>query len=368
MKVCHIFKTYFPETQGGVEEVIRQICIQTSKKGYINRVITVAPNPISKYIQFDECEVIRYKTTLEYASLPISFDLIRRFKKETEDVDLFHFHCPWPFVEAFYLFNLIHKKSLVTFHAEISKNNRLKKYYTPLLNYFLKKVDQIVVTSPRIITSCQDLQNHRKTCQVIPLALEEETYPKIQENKLIYWKTNIKNEFYLFIGVLRYYKGLHILIESMKDLPNIQLVIAGTGPMEIKLKKQAEHIKNITFLGFVSDEDKVVLLTICKGVILPSHRKEEAFGICLLEASMYGKPMISTELQTGTSYVNKHEYTGYVVPPNNIIALRNAIQKMNKNEESAKIMGINSRKRFNELFTAKQMGKKYINIYQSLLR
>jgi len=61
---------------------------------------------------------------------------------------------------------------------------------------------------------------------------------------------------------------------------------------------------------------------------LPSIAKSEAFGLVLLEAMAWGKPVISTELGTGTSFVNQDGITGFVVPPKNSQVLAQAIKKL----------------------------------------
>ena len=105
-----------------------------------------------------------------------------------------------------------------------------------------------------------------------------------------YWSKRFKEPFFLFIGALRYYKGLHLALDAIKNT-NIKLVIAGANGVENNLKLQAKKLKlgNVYFLGFVEEEDKIALLNLCYGFIFPSHLRSEAFGISLLEAASVGK-------------------------------------------------------------------------------
>jgi glutamine synthetase len=147
-------------------------------------------------------------------------------------------------------------------------------------------------------------------------------------------------KFFLFVGVLRYYKGLHILLDAAKG-SNYPIIIVGAGPIETSLKRQARKhgLDHVHFLGAVSDQDKVALLSLCYAVVFPSHLRSEAFGISLLEGAMHGKPMISSEIGTGTSFINVHEQTGLVVPPSDPRAFRNAMDKLWNKPERAKSMG-----------------------------
>src|SRR4051812_23759578 len=129
--------------------------------------------------------------------------------------------------------------------------------------------------------------------------------------------------------MLRYYKGLHILLEAVQGT-GYPVVIVGSGPVERELKEHAARLrlKHIHFPGVLSEEDKVALLRLCYAVAFPSHLRSEAFGISLLEGAMYGKPMISSEIGTGTSYVNEHRHTGLVVPPGDPVAFREAMRRL----------------------------------------
>jgi len=161
---------------------------------------------------------------------------------------------------------------------------------------------------------------------------------------------------------------LHILLEAAKGT-NYPIVIVGAGPIEAELKQQAEEagLSNIHFLGFLSDEDKVALLTLCYAVLFPSHLRSEAFGISLLEGAMYGKPLISSEIGTGTSFINISTVTGIVVPPSDPVAFRQAMDTLWQNPGLAAEMGRKAEQRYWELFTADKMVASYVDVYRELI-
>jgi rhamnosyl/mannosyltransferase len=146
-------------------------------------------------------------------------------------------------------------------------------------------------------------------------------------------------------------------------------VIAGSGPEEMKLKKQVEDlgVKNIIFAGQVSNKEKVSLIQKCKALILPSHLRSEAYGMVLVEASMMGKPMISCEIGTGTSFVNKHEETGLVVKPENVDEMADAMRMLLEKNTLSQKLGHNARSRYENMFSGKALGKAYSAVYQELL-
>jgi rhamnosyl/mannosyltransferase len=82
---------------------------------------------------------------------------------------------------------------------------------------------------------------------------------------------------------------------------------------------------------------------------------------------MYGKPMISSEIGTGTTYINVHGETGLVVPPSDHDALRAAMQRLWNDPRMAREMGQRAEARYWQLFTSAQMADNYARLYQELV-
>ena len=181
-------------------------------------------------------------------------------------------------------------------------------------------------------------------------------------------KKRFNKPFFLFVGAFRYYKGLHLALEAIKGT-DIKLVLAGDGEVEKELKLQAKSLKidNVSFLGNVNHEDKKCLLKLCYAFIFPSQLRSEAFGISLLEAAALGKPLISCEIGTGTSYINVNNITGLVVNPGSSFELREAMKFLKENEDIAIKMGRNAKNRSLKLFAARNQALAYNRVYSELL-
>ena len=203
---------------------------------------------------------------------------------------------------------------------------------------------------------------------MIPIGIDEAQYPKVSQERRSYWRQRFGERFFLFVGNLRYYKGLHILLEAIPGAEYPVLVV-GAGPIERDLRAQAEHLKanNVHFLGALPDEDKVALLDLAMGAVFPSHLRAEAFGIFLLEGAMFAKPLISSEIGTGTSYVNIDGETGIVVQPSDPSGLRRAMDYIWTHPDEAARLGKNSRLRYETFFTAQAMAKGYLSLYRSII-
>lgn len=370
MRVLHVCRTYFPDSQGGIEEVIRQTCSNTGQLGVESRVFTLSVNPNPSVLVWEGIEVHRFKRTFELASCGVSVTALTGFKSLVEWADIIHYHFPWPFADFLHFFGKVRKSSLLTYHSDVIRQKLLLRLYQPLMNAFLQSVDVVVPTSENYSATSRELGRYAEKVEMIPIGISQAGYPRVVQSELDSMRAKVGDGFVLFVGVLRYYKGLHILLEALQGT-SLKCVIAGSGPVEVDLKRQMSELnleENLTFMGQVSNEEKVQLIHLCKAVVFPSHLRSEAFGVTLVEGAMFGKPLISTELGTGTSYINQDGETGYVVPPSNVKAFREAMLKLEADDKLAKRMGDNARKRYEQLFTGERMGKLYTQLYTRLLK
>jgi rhamnosyl/mannosyltransferase len=368
MRVLHFYKTYFPDSVGGVEQVIRQMCVGTGRLGITNQVLSLSRDTRLEPFDYEGHTVHRAPLNFEVASNAVSVQAIGKLARMAADADVVHYHFPWPFMDLAHFLARIDKPTVVTYHSDIVRQKALLKLYQPLKHRFLESVDTIVATSPNYLASSAVLDRYRDKTRVITFGLDKSSYPEPDQARLDHWRARVGPKFFLFVGVLRYYKGLHILLDAVAgtDYP---VVIVGAGPIEAELKAHAERLglKRVQFVGAVDDLDKAALLKLCYGVAFPSHLRSEAFGISLLEGAMYGKPMISSEIGTGTTYINVHGETGLVVPPSDHEALRAAMTQLWNDPQMARAMGQRAEARYWQLFTSAQMADNYARLYQELV-
>ena len=368
MRVLHFYKTYFPDSVGGVEQVIRQMCVGTGRLGITNQVLSLSRDRRLEPFDYEGHTVHRAPLNFELASNAVSVQAIGQLARMAAEADVVHYHFPWPFMDLAHFLARIDKPTVVTYHSDIVRQKALLKLYQPLKHRFLESVDTIVATSPNYLASSAVLDRYRDKTRVITFGLDKSSYPEPDQARLDHWRARVGPKFFLFVGVLRYYKGLHILLDAVAgtDYP---VVIVGAGPIEAELKAHAERLglKRVQFVGAVDDLDKAALLKLCYAVAFPSHLRSEAFGISLLEGAMYGKPMISSEIGTGTTYINVHGETGLVVPPSDHEALRAAMTRLWNDPQMALEMGQRAEARYWQLFTSAQMADNYARLYQELV-
>jgi len=132
------------------------------------------------------------------------------------------------------------------------------------------------------------------------IAISEEVKKRItkfyrRDSKIIYppvhikdYETVAKKDYYVTVSRLVRPKNLDIAIEAC-NITQKKLVIIGEGPDKERLKKISGSY--ITFLGKITDEEKVQIVRHAKGLIFCSE--DEDFGISPIEALSLGTPVIS---------------------------------------------------------------------------
>ncbi|MFJ2713319.1 MULTISPECIES: glycosyltransferase family 4 protein [unclassified Pseudomonas] len=368
IKVLHFFKTYYPETMGGIEQVIFQIAEGGLTQGYESQVLYLSERGAARNEPIANHLTHRSKLDLHVASTGFSFSALKDFAELAREADIVHYHFPWPYMDLVHFLSRVRKPTVVSYHSDIVKQKTLLKLYQPLMNRFLSSVDCIVASSPNYAESSPVLARFKDKVRVVPYGLDRATYPVPSAQKLAFWRDQLGERFFLFVGALRYYKGLDYLLEAART-SGLPVVILGGGHLEAELKAQAAESDqcNVIFLGLLPDEDKAALLMLCYAFVFPSHLRSESFGISLLEGAMYGKPMISCEIGSGTTYINIAGETGLVVPPKDSVALAQAMTTLWNDPATAARMGEAAKHRFEDVFSSDLMAQSYADIYRSLL-
>jgi rhamnosyl/mannosyltransferase len=371
LKVLHVYRTYFPDPPGGLQEAIRQICLAVKPFGIDNIIFTLSPNPEPSELQREEARVVRCRSWAAPASCDLGgVSAFTCFRQLAREVDVIHYLFPWPFGDVLHQAARPRKPAVVTYVSDIVRQRWLGAAYAPLMwKAFLGM--RAIVANSSIYARTSPVLSHasvRDRLRVIPLGIDERSYPKTGDDRVILrLGMRLEDPFFLFVGVLRYYKGLHHLIRAAAKV-GARIVIAGSGPEEGALRQRVvkSAVQNVIFAGQVSEKEKVSLLRHCRALVLPSHLRAEAYGMVLVEAAMFGKPMISCEIGTGTSLVNAHQETGFIVPPGDPAALANAMNRLLVDESTYQQMGFAARLRYERLFSADALGRGYAQLFQDV--
>jgi len=101
---------------------------------------------------------------------------------------------------------------------------------------------------------------------------------------------------------------------------------------------------------------------------LPSIHRSESWGAVQVEALACGKPVVSTELGTGTSWVNQDGQTGIVVPPMDAGALAGALKRLLGDPALRARYGAAASLRAAQELDANVMVDRYAAVYRNVIR
>ncbi len=372
MKVVHIFKDCYPPTTGGIEQHMNLLCRRLARKLARETDVAVLAPSRSIYRREEETEgfrIIRIPEFGRYASVPLCptapFEL-RRLRP-----DIVHLHFPNPMGDITQLLGAANIPFVITYHADIVKQNVFLPLYRPILKLLFKKARRIIFSAAQNLSSFSLQFGHRDKCVVIPFGVEIEALNLRdgEETEVDALRRELGEAIALFVGVARYYKGLDVLLSAMPAV-NGCLIVAGRDTDRASLKRMANDLgvgDKVVFCGEVSSSRLRILMNAADIFVLPSVDRCETFGMAQLEAMACSKPVVSTDLATGVQSVNLHGITGLVVPPGEIDALANSLNCLLSNPSLRAEFGDAARQRVEQEFGVDRMVSKTLEIYCEIL-
>ncbi len=364
MNILHIYKDYFP-VEGGIENHIKQLAEAQAARGHSVSVLVTSRNRQTHVEKINGVRVIFAARLATVSSAPVSpamFGLLAR-----ERPDIVHLQFPYPWGEVANLFFGKAGAAVMTYQSDIVRQKYLRVVYAPLMRRVLAQVDRIIATSPNYIASSRVLAPFREKCIAIPMGIDPTPFATRSASSRERADGEVR---LLFVGALRYYKGLQYLLAALPFIPNAHLVVVGTGPMGWQWQALARELgvaNRVDFRGEVPNPELPPYYQACDIFVLPSSERSEAFGLVQLEAMAAGKPVICTELDTGTSYVNVNDETGLVVPARDSGALVAAINRLCADAGLRRRMGEAGRARVLQEFTLDKMVDRVMQTYSAVL-
>lgn len=368
LRILEVNKAYYPHV-GGIETLVRQYSEGLIRDYNADVKVLVCRDDKGKTLRqrINGVDVTRAACPLRISKCPISLKFIRLFRKMAKNADVVHIHMPFPLADAAALLSGYKGRIVLSWHSDIVKQKKLMPVYKPLMKWLLNRADAIAAATLGHIHYSDYLMDHIFKCRIVPYGIDPEKYLNIKIKPFLTEKCSNKRSVKVFFtGRLVYYKGVDVLLRAFRHVKNCELFIAGTGVLEQQLKKYVQDNKmedKVHFLGFISDAELKQAYADCDIFVLPSTEKSEAFGIVQLEAMIYGKPVINTDLDSGVPYVSLGGVTGLTVKRGSVRELAEAINILAENSELRRIMGIAAAERVISEFREKKALKR---LYQVL--
>lgn len=290
---------------GGVPQVVMHLAKGLTEKNHQVKIITPRPSKIigkapEGYIFLGNSR--KFKAGLATSgNVGIEFDGSEIEELlEREKFDVIHFHEPWLPHLSRQIVQRSDTAHVGTFHASLTDSvagKSIVNMFTLYWRTIIEKMDIITAVSVPAASGliAREADNPLiKNMKYIPNGVDLETYQAAPSSAIRHRKVKT----ILYVGRLEGRKGLLYLLKAYNDLAgkhkNVQLFIAGQGPDENKLREYVREnkIPRVTFLGFISDKDKIHYLHRADLFCSPAHRGE-SFGIVLLEAMAAGCPIVA---------------------------------------------------------------------------
>ena len=367
MNILHLYKDYFP-VLGGMENHIKWLAEAQAAAGHQVSVLVTSLDRRSSVRQENGVRVIRAGRLATVASTPLSLAFPWLLRRERPDIA--HLHFPYPLAEVSQALFGRARRTVITYHSDVVRQAGILRFYNPLLRRILRGADRLIATSPQYVQSSPYLRPLQDRVSVIPLGLDLARFEQPDPQQVADLKARFPGPRLLFVGRLRYYKGVQFLLAALPQVPAARLVIVGTGPMAEPWQAQAYDLglaDRVHFLGDISDADLPAYYAAADLFVLPACARSEAFGVVQLEALASGTPILSTEVGTGTSYVNQDGVTGRVVSASDSQALADALLELLANPAQLQIMAAAARQRAASEFSLPIMVARVETLYQEML-
>ncbi len=323
MRILHVGK-FYPPVPGGMERFLGDLVEAQRAAGHEVAVLVHSDGRTDT--QDDPAWLMRCPVWTQFAFVPISplfgawmHRAIKRFRP-----DVIHIHVPN--LSGFWALLLPSARRIpwvVHWHSDVEPSKfkavlRLAYPHYRIFEYaLLERSECIIVTSAVYLEASEPLADWRLKCHVVPLGVSPARLPETEGDGADLWEGDGLR--ILAIGRFSYYKGFDTLVRAVVNDPGKQLVLVGAGEEGPRLKAilaQAGNPAHVRLAGEADDATCNRLLSTCDVFCLPSRERTEAFGLVLLEAMRYGKPLLVSDLPgSGITWVARNGQNAVLLPP-----------------------------------------------------
>ena len=372
MRVLHVGK-YYPPHPGGIEYVLHDLIGAQRRQGIEAGAVVHHHQRGLATVREGDLWRVRTFGTLVYAPIAPRFGAtLRRAVREFRP-DVLHIHVPN--TSALFVPNV---PTVVHWHADVVPSRidtRLAmayRLYKPLETRMLRRARAIAATSQRYLDSSETLARWRDKCHVVPLGVEPARLPEVPQ-ELKQWAQSqwpAGKLRVLAIGRLTYYKGFTHLTDAISRHNDLSLCIVGQGELQQQVEDSITRsgIDNrARLLGYVDDEKVRALLAECDCLCMSSIERTEAFGVVLIEAMRYGKPLVVSDIPgSGVGFAAQDQVNGLLTAPADPAALGDALNRLHDDPQLARQLGEAGAKRFADEFHIDRVAEGFTRIYESI--
>lgn len=377
MRILHLGKYYAPE-RGGIETYTQALCEWTAARGHaVAALVHRRPGTWRTTREpVNGIEVRRVACIAAPVYTPVSPTYPIELSRALGDFepDVLHLHLPNP--SCFALLASVRARRVpwvVHWHSDIPADApdwRLRtgyRLYRPFEQALLRRAAAIAATSDAYLDASAALAPWRAKARVIPLGTQDVARPSPRADL---WPDGDGLR-WLAVGRLSHYKGFDVLLRALADVPDARLAIVGDGECADSLRATARDsgvAARVRFAGSVDDATLLAAYAAADAFALPSLNRGEAFGLVLLEAMRARLPVVASAIAgSGIGEVVADGDTALLVPPGDAGALASALARL-RDADLRTRMGTRGRERFEQRFTLERSARRWLALYEDVLR
>lgn len=177
-------------------------------------------------------------------------------------------------------------------------------------------------------------------------------------------KENLFKRYVVYFGRIGEEKGIRLLMKIWEQLPDIPLVVMGSGPLEDEFATWAKNKNQVLFLGYTQHDRCMSIVKNGEFVVFPSIWYEGC-SMVVIESESLGKPLIATDLGFSTEAIDDG-VNGYKIALGHVDIFVEKIKMLWNQPEHCAEMGLNARRDFESKYMPEDNYIQLMEIYHSL--
>lgn len=269
------------------------------------------------------------------ASIPAVFSLVRLIAKKAKDYDVIYANTQKSFVVAA-LASVVSRKPVVWHLRDILDSEHFSSTTRKAVILLANMRAQMVIANSMATESAfHAAGGAQELTEVIYNAIDPRPFDNLNPGNVNNTRKSITSSNVVLVGVfgrLAQWKGQHVLIEAVKDLPDIHAVIIGASlfgeeKYENRLKVQVKKLglqDRVHFLGFRSEIPELMK---AMDIIVHTSIAPEPFGRVVVEGMLAERPVVATKAGGVLEIIDDNK-TGLLVKPGSSTDLARAIKRL----------------------------------------
>ena len=249
---------------------------------------------------------------------------------------------------------------IITFHRGDALDEPLRnKLYFILQRFVVSRADFLIAVSNEVKDALiNSLGANPNRISVITCGVDTDLFLPLDKNAARKeLGISQDSKVILFVGSLNHRKGIDLLLECSKRLPEANFILIGEGTIDI-------NYPNCTIIKAQPNHSLPKWFSIADIFILPS--RSEGTPVVILEALSSGVPVIASKVGGIPDLVREGE-TGYLIESENIDMFEKRLRELLQNSQKRKQIRLQARKEMIENYDIHKIAKKIKALYDKLL-